>query len=127
MSKIIRSTLKRWAGTVTIADPLTLPQAETFQESMDLPEEGLKPQKYLLELDKIRVPGILACVEKWELENFELLPDGGLPFSPRLDTHKLIAWIHNEIRAVFLGELEVPNASSPTLTDPQATDTEAVS
>jgi len=92
-----------------------------------MPEEGLKPQKYLLELDKIRVPGILACVEKWDLENFELMPDGSLPFTPRLDSHRLIAWIHDELRRVFLGELEVPNESSPTLTATQAKDTEAES
>jgi hypothetical protein len=123
MSKVITSPIKRWAGTVTLADPLTLAQADTFQDSMDLPEDEAKPQKYLIELDKIRVPGIMACVEKWDLQNFALI-DGGIPFSPRLDSHKLIAWIHNEIRAVYLGELEVPNESSPTLTDTQAKDSE---
>jgi hypothetical protein len=93
---------------------------------MDAPEENLKPQKYLLEVDKIRVPGLLACVEKWELENFQLI-DGSLPFTPRLESHRLIAWIHGELRKIYLGELDVPNASSPTPTDTQAKDNEAAS
>lgn len=126
MSKVITSPIPRWAGTVTLADPLTLPQAEAFQDSFELPEDNGKPQKYLLELDKLRVPCILACVEKWDLENFALI-DGSLPFSPRLDSHKLIAWIHGEIRSIYLGELDIPNVSSPTLTDTQAKDSAAAS
>ncbi len=126
MSKVITSPSKRWAGTVTLADPLTLPQAEALQESMELPEDNNKPQKYLLELDKIRVPGVLACVEKWDLQNFQLI-DGSLPFTPRLESHKLIAWIFGELRSIYFGELIIPNKLSPTPTDTQAKDSEAVS
>lgn len=38
MSKVIRSPLQRWAGEVTISDPLTIPQAELIQDGFE-PEE----------------------------------------------------------------------------------------
>ena len=129
MSKVITSKIKRWAGTVTIADPLTLPQVELIEAAFDA---TLKIQKdteaddnkivFLTAYDKPRIPAILACVEKWELENFALMPDGGIPMSPRRDSYRLIEWLFSEIRAVYLGELEIPNESSPTPTATQAAD-----
>ncbi len=34
MSKVITSPVQRWAGTVTIADPLTLPQAAVIEDAI---------------------------------------------------------------------------------------------
>jgi hypothetical protein len=47
MSKVIISPIARWAGTVTIADPLTLPQAELIQDGFerDEPVELIKARK----------------------------------------------------------------------------------
>ncbi len=47
MSKVIVSPIARWSGTVTIADPLTLPQAELIQDGFekDEPFELIKARK----------------------------------------------------------------------------------
>ena len=130
MSKVITSKIKKWAGSVTIADPLTLPQVELIEAAFDATAKISKDVEadndsriiFLTAYDKPRIPAILACVEKWELENFALMPDGGIPMSPRRESYKLIEWLFGEIRAVYLGELEIPNESSPTPTATQAAD-----
>ena len=111
VSKVITSPVKRWAGTVTIADALTLPQVELFEAGLEhpdnMPEDG---RVFFTVLDKPQVPAILACVEKWELSNFP--PSVTLetfPFTPRKNSHELIAWLFGEIRKIYLGELEIPN------------------
>ena len=123
MSKIVISPIKKWAGSVTIADPLTLPQAQAIEQAMEGIdfEDGDKRVVVTL-LDELKQPAIMACVEKWELENFTLCPDGTPPASPRLDSHKLREWLFMEIATVYFGELIVPNELSPTPTDTPATD-----
>src|SRR3990172_1886415 len=109
MSKVITSPSKHWPGSFTIADPLTLPSVEAIEETINfVPEEG--ERIWLTVLDKSKMPAILACAEKWELENFPSEPTlENWPLPPRPASHKLIDWLWNEVRAVYLGELEVPN------------------
>jgi hypothetical protein len=111
VSKVIQSPIKRWAGTVTIADPLTLPQVELFEAGLELPADADKDGRvFLTVLDKPQIPAILACVEKWELSNFpETVTADNFPGTPRKASHDLIAWLFGEIRKVYLGELDNPN------------------
>lgn len=108
MSKVITSPIKRWAGTVTIADPLTISQARAIESAFGKPplieEEGQRV--WLSVIDEARLPAISACVESWNLENFN--PDP-FPASPRGDSHKLIAWLFGELALVYQGESEIPN------------------
>ena len=124
MSKVITSPIERWKGSVTIADPLTLPQAHAIESGLTMPQEGADGRIWLSVIDGNQLPAIVACVEKWELQNF---PDNvtadNFPASPRVASHKLIEWLFTEIRKVYMGEAEVPNVSSPTLTDTPAADT----
>ena len=107
MSKVITSPIQRWAGTVTIADPLTLPQAHLIEQGMKQPEAQEGERVWLSIIDDMKLPAVMGCVEKWELENFT--PDP-FPASPRGDSHKLIDWIYGEILKVYFGEaLAVPN------------------
>lgn len=108
--------MKIWTGYVTLADPLSLPQAELWEQSIQMPASNDKemPAKdeertWFTKNDKVCAPAVLACVEKWELENFELLPDGSLPWTPRTESHNLIVWLHNEIYKIYIGEVIVPN------------------
>jgi Uma2 family endonuclease len=57
-------------------------------------------------LDAEKLPAVLACVEKWELENFNPEP---FPASPRGASHKLIDFIFSELVTIYMGEKEVPN------------------
>lgn len=110
MSKIITSPIQRWAGAVTIADPLTISQAQLIEAGMTLPENGEDGRVWLSVIDGMQLPAIFACVEKWELANIpEALTIDNFPASPRVDSHKLIDWLFTEIRKVYFGEAEVPN------------------
>ena len=114
MTKIITSPSTRFFGTVYIAEPLTCAQAEAIEAAMEIniqPDEKI----WYTVLDKKKLPAIFACVEKWELSNLpENITSETFPFSPRKDTHQLIDWLYDEIRKVYLGELEIPNESRPT-------------
>lgn len=120
VSKIITSPIERWAGTVTISDPLTLPQAQAIEAGMTTPKASEDDGRiWLTTIDELKLPAVKLCVEEWKLENFTADP---FPASPRIDSHKLIDWIFGELLTIYFGEALVPNASSPTLTDTQAKD-----
>jgi len=109
MSKQITSPIERWAGTVSIADPLTLSQARLIEDGLTTPETDANGKFWTSALDIKQIPAILACVEKWELAN---LPDPltleNFPASPRKDSHALVEWIFRDIMRVYSGEAEVP-------------------
>ena len=91
---------------MTIADPLTIPQAQAVEIGMTKPEVGADGKVFLTVIDGFQLPAIIACVEKWELANFTHDP---FPASPRSDSHKLIDWLYNELLTVYFGEAVVPN------------------
>jgi hypothetical protein len=110
MSKTVSSPIQRWEGSVTIADPLTIPQAQLIEAAMSKPEAGEDGRLWLTVIDKMQLPAIVACVEKWNLSNLpEHITAENFPASPRADSHKLIDWLFGEIRAVYFGEASVPN------------------
>ena len=114
MSKVITSPSKRWQGSVTISDPLTLPQVEAIEAGLEMPRQADDTDKdgrvFFTVLDKPHLPAIFACVEKWELSHFpESVTIETFPMSPRKDSHELIAWLFHEIYKVYMGELEIPN------------------
>jgi hypothetical protein len=111
MSKVITSPSKIWTGTVTLADPLFMAQAEAIDLALRTPEgyEG-KDSVPFTALDKWHFPAILACVEKWDIAG---LPDPvtfeSIPLNPRPESHAFIDWIFSEIKKIYLGELQIPN------------------
>lgn len=110
VSKQITSPFKKWAGTVTIADPLTMSQAHAIEAAMTKPEDGEDGRVWLTVIDDMQLPAIFACVEKWELENMPKdLSIHNFPASPRVESHKLIEWLFTEVRKVYFGESVVPN------------------
>jgi len=115
MSRTININLSAWRGTVEIFDRLHLSQVELVEEALldegeqvkNIPESG---RIRFTQLDKPKLPALLACVEKWNLSDF---PDSvtvdTFPMTPRKAAHELIETIFDEIRKVFNGELQVPN------------------
>ena len=124
MPKVITSPIKRWPGSVTIADPLTIPQAQMIEAGMKQPDAQEGERVWLTIIDSAKLPAVIGCVEKWELENFPhtvgmqnltgVMPAitiANFPASPRGDSHKLIDWIFREMLTVYFGEaLALPNA-----------------
>ena len=135
MSKKIEIKNKRWSGSVTIADPLTIPQAKLIEagnkqspeieqilsdladakekhgEESDEVKKLAKQRVSLFLYDDLQLPAILACVEKWEIPDFpEPVTLENFPASPRHASHKLIEQIFMELLVVYFGESEIPNA-----------------
>jgi len=152
MSKVIISPIERYKGSVVIADPLTIPQAQAVEAGFDVDSDELidarrnfldavekygdtnektvelkskfvavflseKKGVFFSDNDEKHSPAILACIEKWNIDNFSLTATGQLPASPRKHTHELIDWLFSEIKKVYFGELEIPNESKPTPSD----------
>ena len=111
MSKVITSPVKRFSGTVTLADPLTFPQSIAFEDAI----ESVRTLGDTATMSKIRyafLPGVLACVESWDL-------NGGFPKPPALDNFpstpkapvgELIEWLIAEISALYRESEDVPLA-----------------
>ena len=108
MSKVITSPSKRWAGTVTISDPLTISQAQLIEAGMRQPEtEG--GRVWMSVIDGNQLPAIFACVEIWNIEGFEGITPDTFPASPRKESHEFIDWLFKQILSVYLGEAVIPN------------------
>lgn len=113
--KIITSPVARFPGTVTISDPLTLPQAiameQAIQAMQDLGEGATIAQAHYTLL-----PGICKCVEAWNLEDAEkktLLGDlsaDTFPATPRKASAELLAWLVGAVTALYNDAEDVPNA-----------------
>ena len=101
MGRVVTSPVKKWAGTVTLADPLTftafIAWNDAMREAHQYRTTDEKPGDYLRYSAAV-LPGILACVEKWELKGFT--PDP-FPATPRDSSDKLLAWLLREIGKVI--------------------------
>ena len=130
MSKILTSPVKKWPGTITLPDFLTIGQAMAWEEAYAnateiLPEAEPIQKDEQLTNDQINrvaatwaakwteliLPGIMACVESWNLEG---LDHNNFPATPRMSRVTLVAWIVTEIKKLYDEENEVPNELSPT-------------
>lgn len=115
MSKRVEVTSKKWAGSVTIADPLIFAQAKLIEDAIGEYAAGevrkTADGRMFLTVDNVRqLPAIFACVEKWELANMPAdLSIANFPASPRRASNELIAQLFGEIYKVYIGELEIPN------------------
>lgn len=110
MSKVIQSKSKIWTGTVSLHDRFTLPQVELVEEALLTIPPVNDGKVRLTDIDKPRLPALLACVEKWDLKDF---PDpvtvDTFPLTPRRPAHELIEQIFDAIREVYNGEIDIPN------------------
>lgn len=104
MSKIILSPVAKWKGSVTIADPLTFPQSVAFEDAIQKAHEINGTGS-----DAACLPGIFACVEKWELEGLGQLTLDNFPSTPRMSSAKLIGWLVSEIAKLYAEGEELPN------------------
>lgn len=100
MSKVITSPVDEWPGTVTLHDPLTFPQRFAFEDALtaarELREESEARFNYAL------LPGVLACVESFQLSNFPTQPaPDNWPSTPKEPTAKLVAWLVGEIAKLY--------------------------
>lgn len=107
-----------WTGNLILACPMTLPQAEAFERAIDesndlFPKPGENPLEgkfWWSKIDKPRLAGVLACVEKWNIPDFpEVVSLESFPFSPRHESHLFIEWLFDEVRKIYTNEANIPN------------------
>ena len=108
---IITSKSKAFSGTVTLCDRLVLSQVELVENALlDAPVPDAGGRVRFTDLDRPKLPALLACVEKWEIANF---PDpvtvDNFPLTPRKQAHELIEQLFDAIKLVYNGEVEIPN------------------
>jgi hypothetical protein len=103
MSKRISSSSSRWPGSVVIGDPLTLPQALAWEKAVNNSRK-LEGDITMTDINYALMPGICACVEKWELEGLENVTPETFPASPRKESGELIDWLIGEIAQIYRGE-----------------------
>ena len=110
MSKVIISPVKKWPGTVTISDPLDIPQYLEV-EKMIRERRGLDDGATWGQVQSISAPAVFACVEKWDLSGFpDMFSPEKFPMTPRAASIGLMTWLITEITALFTEAEEAPNA-----------------
>ena len=108
MSKVITSPVKRFSGTVILSDPLTYPQIFAWQDAIEdsNAEEARKDvrrQIYAL------LPGILKCVEEWQLKGVPEHPTRDtFPATPDGPATELVTWLVREITTLHDEAENVP-------------------
>lgn len=109
MSKLIVSPVKKWPGTVTLSDPLTLPQSWGFADAITAARE-LGEAAQLSRYNFALLTGVCGCVEKWELQGLPaaITPDN-FPATPRNAAAQLCAWLVGEVVQLYQDE-DIPNA-----------------
>lgn len=110
MSRVVTSPVPHFSGTVTLQDPLYFPQDMAVQAALDAAKE-LPEGSTRLEYNHALMPGVFACVEKWELQNVLPSPTPDtFPTSPRVSAMKLFAWLLGEVMKLYQEAEEIPNA-----------------
>ena len=110
MSKTIVSPVKKWPGSVTISDPLNISQAMAFEEAINGAKDSGNPNFTSAAYCHVLLPGIFACVEKWELDGLEGVTPDTFPGTPKIASASLIAWLTTEISKLYREADEIPNA-----------------
>ena len=133
MSKVITSDIEGFKGKVTFHQPLNFDQVFAIEDAKDKAVD-IEPSSYWTMVntamkvlddggevkklewssrgEKFFIEAILACAEKFELENIPEKPTvETFPMTPRSASHKLIQFLWEEINKIYDGEIEVPNAS----------------
>jgi hypothetical protein len=109
MSRTITSPVKRWPGTVTLADPLNAVQFIAWRNAMKgAPDPAADYDLYCLAL----LPGVCACVERWDLEGLGQLSPETFPYTPRSDADPLLGVLVRELRRIVQG-IDAPDPNSP--------------
>ena len=103
MPKRVDCPIKRWPGVVTFKDPIPLADCVILEHSIktmrDLGEDITQ-----VEAEALLLPGVLACIERFELGNgFTLDP---FPGTPRRSSAQLVAWLIDQVMLVYRDEAE---------------------
>jgi hypothetical protein len=118
MGRIIKSPAKCWPGQVVLPDALTFPQYIAWKDALS-DVERLKVNSEVITVGDIAtdeklllavLPGVIACVERWELDNFPInITADTFPATPRDASYVLLSAVMVEINALATQADAVPN------------------
>ena len=98
MSKKIASPVKKFAGFVELREPLPYPAVLKYERA----SRSFKKESD--DLGEVFLPAILESVESWNLMGVPEKPTPEtFPGTPRPEVNRLLAWLLNEITALYLG------------------------
>jgi hypothetical protein len=110
MGKVIVSPVAKWPGSVTLAEPMTFEQYLRWKQTITTASALIQDDKVPWdEYDATIAPGIVACVERFDLAGLPEHP-ATLPATPRVSSHRLVGWLLREISALITEDEEVPKA-----------------
>lgn len=122
MGRIIECPVKRWPGTVTLPDYLTLPQVIRWRRAVHAAAEfteakngspGIVTILDPLEYRYALLPGVLPCFERIELEGLPSpLTADNFPGSHPDDAAELAVWLMGLAAQLVIGEESIPKALS---------------
>lgn len=119
MPKIIPSPTKRWPGTITLPDALTYPQYLAWRNSLATVVELSGPNPVPIgdlaaneRLVTAMLPGVCACVSRWELGgSFPVsVTPHTFPATPRTASFALLVTLIEAINQLVTETDELPNA-----------------
>jgi hypothetical protein len=103
---IIQSPCTEWPGEIELHDPMTLAIEAAWEDALADYEQAKSRGSQTLAL----LPGLLACVKEWRLENFPAHPTPEtFPVRPRAARSELLAAVINGVSKLYEDGQEVPN------------------
>lgn len=133
MGRMITSPVEGWGGTITLYDPITLPQQVALEDA------GIEVRKYLLEKmeadgykpsleeddfkkavkkgfnfsvtkrNLIFWPAMRKCIQEWNIDAFVMPGDNDFPARPRQRSIDFLDWLLEEINKDTEEQEEVKN------------------
>ena len=110
MSTVHESPVKKFPGSVTIPDFLNYPQVLAFREAVQAAQELGEGAK-LVEYNHALLPGVIPCVEKWEIPSLpQVISADNFPVAPTQASQRLTAWLIGLVTALMNEADDIPNA-----------------
>jgi hypothetical protein len=102
MSKVLTSPVKRFPGTVTIADPLSYAQLEAWMHGVNAVQRVKgTDEDTSLHTEKTMWKAIWPCVEKWDLKGLQPLNVEEIPSTPRTAVIRVLSWLSDAVNHVL--------------------------
>jgi hypothetical protein len=116
----ITSPVERWPGKAYLKRPIPLADVYAVEEALERMLEidsGLKPAARRREINRIVLPAVLRCYERFELQGLdEIITIDNYPGDPKIASEHLGGWLFDVVMKAYRGDaLEIPLATSEQL------------
>ncbi len=107
MPKTIICPVERWAGSVTLVEPMPLPLVVELEKAIEAAQTLESPTRS--QTEAALLGAALKCVASHNLSGLsETLSLATWPGTPRLDSARLFGWLMDEVMSIYTGEVARP-------------------